>query len=96
MRTLTMKEVVEELMISDLGTARDSFNYILILDRAGDNELKSYQVCVENDEDFKDKVAYVSEYDLFTDDVGKTWDIEDFDLYKQNATVVAISDVEEV
>lgn len=35
MRTLTMKEVVEELMISDLGTARDSFNYILILDRAG-------------------------------------------------------------
>ena len=96
MRTLTMKEVVEELMISDLGTARDSFNYILILDRVGDNELKSYQVCVENDEDFKGKVVYVSEYDLFTDDVGKTWNIEDFDLYKKNAIVIAISDVEEV
>ena len=93
MRVLTMKEVVEELMDSDLGTARDSFNYILILDRTGDNELKSYQVCVENDEDFKDKVAYVSEYDLFTDDVGKTWN---FDLYKKNAIVIAISDVEEV
>ena len=96
MRTLTMKEVVEELMISDLGTARDSFNYILILHKTGENELKSYQVCVENDEDFKNKEAYVSEYDLLTDDVGKTWDIEDFDLYKQNATVVAITDVEEV
>lgn len=96
MRTLTIKEVVEELMDSYLGTARDSFNYVLILDRAGEDKLKSYQVCVENDEDFKGKVAYVSEYDLFTDDVGKTWDIEDFDLYKKNATVVAITDVEEV
>jgi|GEM_PF-1695128 len=96
MRVLTIKEVVEELMDSYLGTARDSFNYILILHKTGENELKSYQVCVENDEDFKNKEAYVSEYDLLTDDVGKTWNIEDFDLYKKNATVVAISDVEEV
>lgn len=96
MRTLTMKEVVEELMISDLGTARDSFNYILILYKTGENDLQSFQVCVENDEDFKNKVAYVSEYCFFTDEVGETWDIEDFDLYKKNAIVIAISGVEEV
>ena len=56
MRTLTMKEVVEELMISDLGTARDSFNYILILYKTGENDLQSFQVCVENDEDFKNNI----------------------------------------
>ena len=61
-----------------------------------ENELKSFQICVENDEDYKNKVAYASEYDLFTEDVGETWYIQDFELFIDNAQVVVISDIEEV
>ena len=96
MRVLAMKEVIKELMNSYLENERDSFNYILILKKLEDGKYQSYQVCVENDENFENKVAYVSEYDLLTENVGKTWNIDDFELYKQNVTVVAISDVETV
>ena len=96
MDILKMKTVVEKLMKSNLGKARDSYNYMLVLYKTGENELKSFQICVENDEDYKNKVAYASEYDLFTEDVGETWDIQDFELFIDNAQVVVISDIEEV
>ncbi|QBJ04185.1 glycosyltransferase [Fusobacterium phage Fnu1] len=100
MEILTMKEIVEKLICSDLGKYRDSFNYILILSKIediNDDIYKSYQVCIENDESYKDKVVYVSEYDLLTEDVtGKTWEIEDFDLYIKNSDVIAITDVIEI
>ena len=97
MEILTMKEIVEKLICSDLGKYCDSFNYILILSRIEDNIYKSYQVCIENDENYKDKVVYVSEYDLLTEDViGKTWEIDDFDLYIKNSDVVAITDIIEI
>lgn len=97
MKILTMKEVVENLICSDLDNYCDSFNYILILSKINDNIFKAYQVCVENDESYKDKVVYVSEYDLLTEDTtGKTWDIENFDLYIKNSNVVAITDIIEI
>ena len=62
-----------------------------------DNIFKSYQVCIENYENYKDKVVYASEYDLLTEDViGKTWEIDDFDLYIKNSDVVAITDIIEI
>lgn len=97
MEILTMKEIVEKLICSDLGKYCDSFNYILILSRIEDNIYKSYQVCIENEDNYKDKVVYVSEYDLLTEDVtGKMWNIENFDLYIKNSNVVAITDIIEI
>ena len=62
-----------------------------------DNIFKSYQVCIENDENYKDKVVYASKYDLLTEDViGKTWESDDFDLYIKNSDVVAITDIIEI
>lgn len=97
MEILTMKEIVEKLICSDLGKYHDSFNYILILSKMNDNIFKSYQVCIENGENYKDKVVYVSEYDLLTEDItGKTWEIDNFDLYIKNSNVVAITDIIEI
>mgnify|MGYP000878285327 FL=1 len=96
MEMLNMKTVVNGLMNSYLGKARDSYNYRLILYKTGENELKSFQICVENNEDYTGKVAYASEYDLFTEDVGETWNIQDFKPFVDNAEVVVISNIEEV
>lgn len=97
MEIITMKEIVEKLICSDLGEYSDSFNYILILSKMNDNIFKSYQVCIENNEDYTDKIVYVSEYDLLTEDVtGKTWEIDNFDLYIKNSDVVAITDIIEI
>ena len=50
MELLTMKEVKERLLQSDLGSATDSFNYILVLRKVKNTKSKyqAYQVCVEN------------------------------------------------
>ena len=81
-------------MDSYLGTATDSFNYILILKKLEDGKYQSYQVCVENGKDKEERDLYLSEYDLFTDDVGKTSKIDE--VFKDDDEVVVISDVEEV
>ena len=69
MEILTMKEVKERLLQSDLGSATDSFNYILVLREVKNTKSKyqAYQVCVENGkEDIEKREIYMSEYDLIT------------------------------
>lgn len=93
MEKITMKEVIEQLMESEIGKYSDSYNYMIILIEENGN-LKPYQICVENDEE--DKVIYLSEYNLFTEEVGETWDIEDLEPYNENTEVIAITEVIEI
>ena len=93
MEKLTMKEVIEQLMESEIGKYSDSYNYMIILIEENGN-LKPYQICVENDEE--EKVIYQSEYNLFTEEVGETWDIEDLEPYNENTEVIAITEVIEI
>lgn len=39
---------------------------------------------------------YVSEYDLFTQDVSGTLDLEEFEGYSENEEVYVISEIEEI
>ena len=43
-----------------------------------------------------EKDLYVCEYDLFSGEVGKTYDIKDFKAYTENCEVYVISEVEKV
>lgn len=90
-----IKELIEELMESEVYEASDSYNYILVLHREEEN-IKCYQLFVQNDENFEGNEVYASEYDIFTEEVGETFAIEDFELFKNNAEVVAITDIIEV
>ena len=93
MGIIRMKEVVEKLIGSDLGSARDSYNFLLILDKTDTNTFKSYQVCVENNEDYTGRVVYVSDYDLLTEDVvGRNYEIDEFQPYIEDKEVVLVSD----
>ena len=95
MEKAKIKELVEELMESEVYEASDSYNYILVLHKEEEN-MKCYQLFVQKDENFEENEAYVSEYDIFTEEVGETYEIEDFELFKNNAEVVAITDIIEV
>lgn len=88
-----LKELANELSESEVGKYSDSFNYVLFLKKMKDGNLKSYQMCVQEIDEEKD--IYVSGYDLFTQDVNETWDLEDFDGYSENEEVYVISDVVE-
>lgn len=90
-----IKELIEELMESEVYEASDSYNYILVLHREEEN-IKCYQLFVQKTEDFEDNEAYASEYDIFNEEVGETFAIEDFELFKKNAEVVPITDIIEV
>lgn len=95
MEKAKIKELVEELMESEVYEASDSYNYILVLHKEEEN-IKCYQLFVQNDENFEENEAYASEYDIFTEEVGETFEIKDFELFKDNAEVVAITDIIEV
>ena len=90
-----IKELIEELMESEVYEASDSYNYMLVLYKEKEN-IKCYQLFVQKTEDFEENEAYASEYDIFTEEVGETFAIEDFELFKDNAEVVAITDIIEV
>ena len=88
MEKTRIKELIEELMESEVYEASDSYNYMLVL--------QCYQLFVQKTEDFEENEAYASEYDIFTEEVGETFEIEDFELFKNNAEVVPITDIIEV
>lgn len=97
MEILTMKEVKERLLESDLGTATDSFNYILVLREVKNTKSKyqAYQVCVENGrKNIEKREIYMSEYDLLSDDIGKTYESYDKNFIKDNETLIVLTDIE--
>jgi len=97
MEILTMKEVKERLLQSDLGSATDSFNYILVLREVKNTKSKyqAYQVCVENGrKNIEKREIYMSEYDLLSDDIGKTYESYDKNFIKDNEIVIALTDIE--
>ena len=89
-----IQEVAEKLMKSKVGNYMDSFNYILILGKEKEGYLNSYQMCVQRMDYGKE--LYVSEYDLFSDEVGRTYDIEDFKRLIENQEVYVISEIEKI
>ena len=95
MEKAKIKELIEELMESEVYEASDSYNYILVLHKEEEN-IKCYQLFVQNNENFEENEAYASEYDIFNEEVGETFAIEDFELFQKNAEVVAITDIIEV
>ena len=93
LEVMKIQDVAEELVESRVGSYTDSYNYILILCKE-EGSLKSYQMCVQEIDDEKD--LYISEYDLFTYEVGETYDIEDFKAYIENHEVYVISEIIEI
>jgi len=86
LEVMEIQEVAEKLMKSKVGNYMDSFNYILILGKEKEGYLNSYQMCIQRMDYGKE--LYVSEYDLFSDEVGRTYDIEDFKRVIKNVNFV--------
>ena len=95
LEVMEIQEVAEKLMESRVGNYMDSYNYVFILgkEKEGSN-LKSYQMCVQRMDYGKE--LYVSEYDLFSDEVGRTYDIEDFKRLIENQEIYVISEIEKI
>lgn len=94
MEVMGLKELAKELSDSEVGRYSDSYNYVLFLKKMEDGSLKSYQMCVQEIDEELD--MYVSEYDLFTQDVSGTWDLEEFSGYIEDEEVYVISEIEEI
>lgn len=94
MEIMGLKELAKELSDSEVGHYSDSYNYVLFLKKMEDGSLKSYQMCVQGRDEELD--MYVSEYDLFSEEVGETWDLEEFSGYSENEDVYIISEIEEI
>lgn len=94
LEVMKIQDVVEELVENRIGNYADSFNHILILHKEKEDILKSYQICVQKKHNEKD--LYICEYDLFSGEVGKTYDIKNFKAYAENCEVYVISEVEKV
>lgn len=94
LEVMEIQEVAEKLMKSKVGNYMDSFNYILILGKEKEGYLNSYQMCIQRMDYGKE--LYVSEYDLFSDEVGRTYDIEDFKRLIENQEVYVISKIEKI
>lgn len=94
LEVMEIQEVAEKLMKSKVGNYMDSFNYILILGKEKEGYLNSYQMCIQRMDYGKE--LYVSEYDLFSDEVGRTYDIEDFKRLIENQEVYVISEIEKI
>lgn len=86
-----LMEVANELRESGVGKYSDSYNYVLFLKKMSDGSLKSFQMCVEEDEIGKD--MYISEFDLFTEEIGGTWELKYFEGYCENEEVYVISEI---
>lgn len=94
LEVMEIQKVAEELMESKVGNYMDSFKYILILGKGKEGYLNSYQMCVQRMDYGKE--LYVSEYDLFSDEIGRTYDIEDFKRLIENQEVYVISEIEKI
>lgn len=86
-------ELASMLDDSEVGDYSDSYNYVLFLKRMEDGSLKSYQMCVQGRDEEKD--MYVSEFDLFSEEVGETWDLEEFEGYSENEDIYIVSEIVE-
>ena len=89
-----LRDLAEELGTSEVGHYADSYNYVLFLKKQPDGSLKSYQMCVQGRDEDRD--MYVSEFDLFSEEVEETWDLEEFDGYSENEDVYIIGEIEEI
>lgn len=94
LEVMEIQKVAEELMESRVGNYMDSYNYIFILGKEKEGFLNSYQMCVQRMDYGKE--LYVSEYDLFSDEIGRTYDIEDFKRLIENQEVYVISEIEKI
>lgn len=94
MDIMGLMELANELSESEVGHYSDSCNYVLFLKKMEDGSLKSYQMCVQGRDEDRD--MYVSEFDLFNEEVGETWDLEEFEGYSENEEVYIISEIEEI
>ena len=95
LEVMEIQEVAEKLMESRVGNYTDSYNYILILGKEKEGGfLNSYQMCIQRMDYGKE--LYVSEYDLFSDEIGRTYDIEDFKRLIENQEVYVISEIEKI
>jgi len=94
LEVMEIQKVAEKLMKSKVSNYMDSFNYILILGKEKEGYLNSYQMCIQRMDYGKE--LYVSEYDLFSDEVGRTYDIEDFKRLIKNQEVYVISEIEKI
>ena len=94
LEVMKIQEIAEKLMKSKVGNYMDSYNYVLILGKEKEGFLNSYQMCIQRMDYGKE--LYVSEYDLFSDEIGRTYDIEDFKRLIENQEVYVISEIEEV
>ena len=95
LEVMEIQEVAEKLMESRVGNYTDSYNYILILAKEKEGDfLNSYQMCIQRMDYGKE--LYVSEYDLFSDEIGRTYDIEDFKRLIENQEVYVISEIEKI
>ena len=94
LEVMEIQEVAEKLMKSKVGNYMDSYNYVFILGKEKEGFLNSYQMCIQRMDYGKE--LYVSEYDLFSDEVGRTYDIEDFKRLIENQEIYVISEIEKI
>lgn len=94
MEIMTFKEVKEKLMESDLGSATDSLNFLIVLKKLKDGKYKAYQVCVENGkDDTQTRDLYLSEYDILTEDIDKTYECNEV-FADDNEEVAVLTDID--
>lgn len=94
MEIMTFKEVKEKLMESELGSATDSFNFLIVLKKLKDGKYKAYQVCVENGkDDTQTRDLYLSEYDILTEDIDKTYECDEV-FTDDNEEVAVLTDID--
>ena len=94
MEIMTFKKVKEKLMESDLGTFTDSYNFLIVLKKLKDGKYKAYQVCVENGkDDTQTRDLYLSEYDILTEDIGRTYECDKV-FADDNEEVAVLTDID--
>lgn len=94
MEIMTFKEVKEKLMESDLGSTTDSLNFLIVLKKLKDGKYKAYQVCVENGkDDTQTRDLYLSEYDILTEDIGRTYECDEV-FADDNEEVAVLTDID--
>lgn len=94
MEIMTFKEVKEKLMESELGSTTDSLNFLIVLKKLKDGKYKAYQVCVENaKDDTQTRDLYLSEYDILTEDIGRTYECDEV-FADDNEEVAVLTDID--
>ena len=92
---LKMKKLVKEFLINSDDLDESHYSYILFLMRSGEDSFKTYQLCLQENDN--SGYVYVCEYDPLRNKVvdGKSWDLNDFEGYKKNNDVCLISEIKQ-